>query len=167
MCCRRTVIWNLVLLILVVLTIAVNPRSAIAIDKFWIGPAAGSFSDDNNWATSGGACLSGSDTTAPVVGDIAHFTSSCINDAAIDASIDVDGVDIAVGYTGTITQNAGVTITVGALGWMQAGGSYQGSDSLIDLEGDFDLTGGSFTSTSGIFQVAGHGKKNRSSEDTV
>jgi hypothetical protein len=61
----------------------------------------------------------------------------------------VGGIRIASGYTGTITQNSGVTITTVSSGWYQAAGTFAGGDSTITIGGPFGLAGGTFTSTSG------------------
>ena len=116
----------------------------------WLGTTNSNWSEDSNW--SGG--------TAPGASDIATFDSTCGGscNATIDASINVSGIDMQSGYTGTITQGAGNTITVGLGGWTQQAGNFVGSSSgdainlnihklgSSDTKG-FQLLGGSFQST--------------------
>lgn len=110
---------------------------------------------DANWSTaanwSGGA--------APGAANIAVFDSTCVSNCSpsIAASINVGGVRINSSYAGTITQNSGVTITLGSSGWIQAAGTFVGSSGgdAITVSGPWALTGGSYTSTSGTLQVNG------------
>ncbi|MGE3680659.1 MAG: hypothetical protein AB7G93_02960 [Bdellovibrionales bacterium] len=118
----------------------------------WTGNGA-----DANWSTganwSGGVAPNSS--TA-----VAIFDGTCTSNCSptISASIAANklgGVVMTADYTGTITQSSGSTITIGAMGWVQAGGTFVGSNSAdtIDLDGHFKLTGGTFTSTRGTLDV--------------
>lgn len=73
--------------------------------------------------------------------------------ATITADPNVKGVRLLSGYSGTITQNTGVPVTVGSSGWGQYGGVYTGSNSSIAISFNFDLQGGTFTSTSATLSV--------------
>ncbi len=116
--------------------------SGYAADYYWAGNNGGSTADASNWASAGTACGTSFGAGPPGAGDIVHFTSDCTSDAIItDASLDVSGVDIQSGYTGTITQDSGYPITVGSDNWVQVDGTFVGSDADIDINGRFDLTG--------------------------
>jgi hypothetical protein len=110
----------------------------------WTGGGANAL-----WATaanwSGGA--------APGSGNTAVFKgSTCSSNCSptIGASINIKGIRMASDYTGTITQSAGKTVTVGSIGWAQLGGTYVGSSSgdAITIGGNYILQSpGSFVAT--------------------
>lgn len=116
-------------------TISTNPY-------IWTGGGG-----DGNWST--GANWSGG--AGPGASNIAVFDGTCISNcsATINANISIGGIRMAAGYTGTITQAAGITISVGSNGWTQIAGTFMGGNSSITLNGPFNLAGGTFTSTSG------------------
>ncbi len=121
------------------------------------------------WATAGNWCgtvstpgLSGTcagSASAPSASDIAVFDATCSSNCstAVAANISVLGVLLDTGYSGTLTQNTARTITLGSSGWNQKAGNFQGSDASISMSSgaSFSLTGGSFTSTSGVFLLCG------------
>lgn len=113
----------------------------------WIGGGGNAnWNNGANWA--GGS--------APTTNDVAIFDNSCSGadcNVTVNADIDVKGIDIKSTYTGTITQASTKTITVGSSNWSQAGGTFAGGDSGINVNGFFSLTGGTFTSTSGTLYV--------------
>ena len=113
----------------------------------WTGLGA-----DNNWSTGGNWQGGG----APASGNTAIFNATASKSVTIDTTVNVAGVTIASGYTGTITQGAGQTITVGAGGYSQSGGTFSGGNSAIDANGSFSLGGGAFTNTSGVLSVSGN-----------
>jgi len=126
------------------------PSHADAATKYWIGSAGGSFSSDSNWSTTSGGS---NDTTAPGTDDVATFNGGNTNSAAIDANISVASIDMrsdggGSGYTGTITQGTGKTITVGSSGWTQAAGTFTGADGGITLNGAYAFSGGTFNAGS-------------------
>ncbi len=86
----------------------------------------------------------------PTFGDIAVFDATSAFNCNIDANVNVAGIQINAGYTGTITQN-GYTITCGASGFTQSTGTFTGGTAAITGNGAFNLSGGIFTSTSGVF----------------
>lgn len=98
------------------------------------------------WST--GANWSGG--SAPGSGNSALFNSVCSSNCSptIAANINVAGIRIESAYTGTFTQNAGVTITVGSYGWTQFAGTFAGGNAAMNINGPYNLLGGSFTSTS-------------------
>jgi hypothetical protein len=113
----------------------------------WTGLAG-----DDDWSSSG----NWSGGTVPGITDIASFDNTCTNcNSNIDENIDVRGIILNSGYLGTITQSSGHSITVGSEGWHQAGGTFQGSDTDINLNSVYalQLAGGIFTSTSGNLSI--------------
>jgi len=101
-------------------------------------------SGDGLWSTAG----NWQGGVVPATGDIAVFNSSATDNCAIDANISVKGINIVNGYTGTITQNATKTITVGTEGFVQASGTFTGADGGITLNGAYTLSGGTFNAGS-------------------
>jgi fibronectin-binding autotransporter adhesin len=129
--------------------------SASAINKFWIGAGAGNFNDGTRWSTTSGGA---NNTTAPGAADEARFDGGGLGDCTITASIaGVQSINIAAGYTGTITQNAGVTIAItgGVADFIQDGGTFAGGNSAITVADAFTLSGGAFTGGSGAITVTG------------
>jgi len=106
-----------------------------------------------NWNTlanwSGGA--------APGAGNLAVFDSTCASNCSptVNVSINVGGVRMASTYTGTITQGAASTMTIGSSAWTQNGGAFLGGSSNMIFTGPFSLSGGSFTMTSAATSAKG------------
>ena len=146
---RLTTIWkaryqSTIFAMLLIGGVFVN--SALAADRYWVGSAGGSTNATANWsASSGNACGVGGGASVPGSSDIARFTSDCTNNATVDATLTVSGLDIQAGYSGTITQNASIEITVGTDDFIIADGAFTGSDALIDINGSFGISGGTFT----------------------
>jgi hypothetical protein len=109
-----------------------------------------------NWST-GGNWAGG---VAPGASDIAIFDNDSLTTCAancsptIDANLNIGGINMKTGFGGTITQGA-YTITVGSSGWTMVAGTFAGGSADITDYGDFSLTGGSFTSTSGYLSFPG------------
>ncbi|MBZ0167612.1 MAG: hypothetical protein K8I00_12470, partial [Candidatus Omnitrophica bacterium] len=120
---------------------------------YWVGSAGGSTNSAANWSTAANACGVSGGASVPGTSDVARFTSSCTNNATVDAAFSVLGVDMQSGYTGTVTQS-GSTITVGTSDWIQADGTFTGGTNTIDINDAFTFSGGTFTSTSGALFVA-------------
>ena len=106
----------------------------------WTGSVNSSWSNSGNW--SGGV---------PGSGDNATFNSGSVN-CTIDATVNVSGMSIS-GYTGTISQGS-YAITVGSSNFVQTSGTFTGGDASFDLNGQFQLSGGTFTATSGTMYVS-------------
>ncbi len=120
------------------------PKPTYAATYTWDGGGA-----TNNW----NEAANWSSDTIPGTGDIALFNATSTKDATIDASISVAGIEIASGYSGTITQGAGSSVTVGASNFSIASGSFIGGNAMIDVNQNFTQTGGTFTSTQDSFMV--------------
>ena len=126
---------------------------AEAVVKYWIGGTAGNFNDNTRWSTiSGGA----NNTTAPGSADLATFNGSGLGSCTITADPNVGGINIVAGYTGTITQNTGIALTIGTQHYAQAGGTFTGGNSAISVAGNWSLSGGTFTSTTGTMSITGN-----------
>ncbi|MGH8192627.1 MAG: beta strand repeat-containing protein [Rhodanobacteraceae bacterium] len=91
----------------------------------------------------------------PGSGDTAIFDGTSTANCNLNVNVNVAGLTVASGYTGTITQDDGVTITIGSVGFSQGDGVFLGGDSAITLNGPAVFTGGSFTSTSGTLTANG------------
>jgi hypothetical protein len=122
---------------------------ASAADVTWDGGGT-----TNNWSE----VANWSGDTVPGIGDVAVFDGTSTKDATIDVNINVQGIQINSGYTGTITQAGSHTITITSNGfgaYTQSGGTFNGGSGDIRLTGDtnrdhtFMLSGGTFNSTSG------------------
>jgi hypothetical protein len=111
-------------------------------NRYWVATTpGGNWNTTANWSDeSGGA----GGFSVPGSGSVAIFDGGGAGNCALDAAVDVAGINIGAGYSGTISQGA-VTITVGSTGWTQAGGAFSGSTSAITLNGAFALSGGTFT----------------------
>ena len=124
--------------------------SAEAASRYWVSASSSNWNSASNWsATSGGAGGAG----IPGSGDMAYFNSAANGSCSIDANANVAGFSIS-GYSGTITQGSGYTITIGTSNFAQSSGTFTGGNSSIDMNGSFGLTGGTFTSTTGTLYVA-------------
>jgi hypothetical protein len=116
-------------------TIQVNPY-------VWVG-----LGGDANWTTvanwQGGA--------APTSTQVAVFNSTCTSNCSptINSSISVRGIRMDSDYSGTITQGAGASITIGSAAFLQYGGNFTGANADIVLNGSpLIVNAGTFTSTS-------------------
>lgn len=129
----------------------------LAATYYWIGNG-GNTSVGTNWRKSNPSssqCDANANTTAPTTGDTIVFDPDCDGNATIDSNLSVDGMTVQSGYTGTITQNSSITVTLNVSGLTMAGGTFSGSGATITVSGDFSMSGGSFTSTSGTMYVDG------------
>ncbi|MCB0343256.1 MAG: DUF2341 domain-containing protein [Bdellovibrionales bacterium] len=129
----------------------------------WTGAAANSnFSDGGNWCGNVVSNACQGDMAAPNGSQKAIFDGTCTSncDATIGSTTSLGGLHLNEGYSGTITQGVGVDLTVGALGYMQAGGSFIGSsDAGDDLNvytystPNIIISGGTFRAPRGIFTI--------------
>jgi len=120
---------------------------ARAASRTWTGLGlTTNWSDTGNW----------SGNVVPGAGDIATFDATSSKNAVMNVVVNVGGLSVSAGYGGTISQAAGIAVTVGATGWTQAGGTFTGGTAAITVNGPFALTAGSFTSTSGTLSVSGN-----------
>ncbi len=117
--------------------------------RYWVASSSSSWNDASCWsATNGGS----GGASIPGASDIARFTSAATGDCSISTNANVEGMNIN-GYSGTITQASGNSITIGSSGFIQYSGTFI-SNSDIDLNGEFDLRGGTLTLNSSSFYVS-------------
>ena len=118
----------------------------------WIGGGGNAnWSTNANW--SGGA--------PPNSSNQAIFDSSCVSNCSplINSNINVGGVRTYLGYSGTITQLSGYTISIGAAGWIQDGGIFLGSNGTtasdnITIASSLKVSSGSFQATAAVVQLS-------------
>lgn len=123
-------------------------HSVTAVNRTWDGGGL-----TNNWSEA----ANWSGDIVPGSGDVAIFDGTSTKDATIDTSISVDGIQISAAYSGTVTQAAGASVTVGSSNFNQAGGAFAGSNNsdAINVNGNFILSSGTFASTKGTLTLAG------------
>jgi len=128
-----------VAVVLSVTLMVLSATSAFAATQTWTNTGGDNlWSNPANW--SGGV---------PGSSDIALFNATSLADCTLDAAVNVSQFDIEASYSGTIIQNPGITITVGAGGWDQQGGVFTGGDSNFSVTGGLVVAAGTFASTSG------------------
>ena len=126
--------------------------SAVHADtRYWVASSASNWNNTSNWSTTSGG--SGG-SSVPGSSDDVYFDSSRVGNCSIDATVNVNSFTIS-GYSGTITQQTGITIAI-ATTFSQSSGTFTGGDSSISINGSFSLSGGTFTSTSGTLSVTGN-----------
>lgn len=130
--------------VLIPLSLALFARAGLAVDRTWDGGGG-----DNNWSTA----ANWTSDTAPGTLDRAVFNGTSTKSATIDVPIDVAGILISTGYTGTITQGAGASVTVGSSGYSQADGTFLGGSAGLTFTDVFNQSGGAFTAGSGTMDV--------------
>jgi hypothetical protein len=125
-----------------------------AATRYWVGLLPGNWSAGINWsASSGGFGGAG----APGAGDYAVFDGGLLGASqgkcTINVPVNIAGITITSGYSGTIVQG-GNTITVsGAAGF--GGGTFTGGTANITIGGTFTISGTAFTSTSAAMELQG------------
>jgi len=135
-----------VLAIVLFVIAAATPAPVRGAVRTWDGGGA-----DNNWNTP----ANWSSDLVPGVGDTVVFDGTSVKDATINLSVSVLGISVNAGYTGTITQGAGNSLTVGTSDFSQAAGTFVGGNSAITVNDAFTLSAGSFTSTTGTLTITG------------
>ncbi len=136
-----------------------TPHTSHAATVTWTGlgsdaTCGGNAGDGNKWS-----CGANWSTSAvPAAADAVIFDATSTKAVSIAANISVTSIAINTGYTGTITQSAGVTITLSSTNantaFSQAAGTFVGSSGTMTLStGGFTLSGGSFTAPSGTLQI--------------
>ncbi len=109
----------------------------------WSGGTSQNWSTPSNW--SGGKL--------PKTTDTALFDSSSSAPCTIDANVSVEGLKLKSGFTGTITQAADTTLTVGSSEIVIQAGTFFGGNGSIDCNDEFTQSGGTFRSTSGALSI--------------
>lgn len=123
-------------------------------NRYWVGVSAtDNWNDTANWSTSSGG---GGGASIPGSSDIAIFDSGNTNNCDIDTSVDVDGLELQSGYTGTVDCQANA-VTIDSFKLQDASATFvasSGTTVIVDL---FDYDAGTFTHNSGRlkFQKSG------------
>ena len=111
---------------------------------------------DDNWTTVENWLNDSVPTTSDSVLFTGKYCTSC--DAIMNSNVSIGLMRLEADYNGTITQAPGSTFRFGE-GYKQFSGTFLGGDSTITaayvtgVSRRFELMGGSFTSTSGVFSV--------------
>lgn len=101
------------------------------------GGATSNWSEAANW----------SGDVVPTTSDEALFNGTSVKDATVDQNLSVGNVQIAAGYTGTITQPSANLTVVGI--FIQSGGNFEGGIGTLTINGSMQMSGGSFVGGSG------------------
>jgi uncharacterized repeat protein (TIGR01451 family) len=109
--------------------------------RTWTGLGA-----NNNWNTA----ANWSGNAVPGVNDTAVFDGTSAKPADINVNVNLGGaaggLTVTAAYTGSITQLPNVTLTVGTIGFSQAGGTFiTGGTGAVTINGPLTLSGGNFT----------------------
>ena len=125
-------------------TLSKKQSEVVLATKTWDGGGAtDNWSEAANW----------SGDTVPLSADTVVFDATSVKNVTIDVNITVAAWQIAVGYTGTISQGTS-TVTVNST-FTQSGGTFSGGNNLLDFNQPFTQNGGTFTASSGITSFAG------------
>lgn len=105
----------------------------------WISSNHGPWNNKNNWSTvAGGPGGAG----VPTAADAVYFEGNAVSNCAINTVAKAYSINIASGYTGTITQSSQtITITNQAT---FSGGNFQGGTADITVGGPLTISGGAF-----------------------
>lgn len=149
---------HLITLVTLSLLMLINVTESYAATYYWVGSPGGNTNSASNWVTTNPTSCTGGGAGVPGATDDIIFDPDCDNNATINTNLVANTYTIQAGYTGTITQNSGVTISTPSTGsgvdWTQADGTFVGGNSDISFYRDFLITGGTFTSTSGTLYFA-------------
>lgn len=122
-----------------------------AADRYWVRSTPGNWNDPASWSTSSGGSGGAS---VPGASDKAIFNALRNGNCTINAAVNVKGIHIRTGYSGTVAQG-GFTVTVGSDDFRMESGTFLGGTGPINFNVDFFLDGGLFRSTSGLLSLSG------------
>ncbi len=126
---------------------SLSPQPAAAATRTWTGLGlTTNWNEAANW----------SGLAVPGAADVASFDATSSKNATLNIAVNVGGISVDAAYGGTITQAAGIAVTIGASGWAQAGGAFIGGGAAFTVNGPFALTGGSYTATTGTLSISGN-----------
>ncbi|MDE2588513.1 MAG: DUF2341 domain-containing protein, partial [Patescibacteria group bacterium] len=116
-------------------------------NKCWIGASGGNWSTAGNWSASGapGSADTANLTTAAPCSGTGTNTNSTI-DASYAGTI--GAVNIASGYTSTVTQSRNLTVS-GSGGFAMSTGTWSLGANTLTVGGNFSTSGGTFTAGTG------------------
>lgn len=122
-----------------------------AAKRYWVAPSTKNWSTSSQWASSsGGAGGAG----VPGSSDTAYFDGNGTGNCSINTTVTVYRLEIAAGYTGTLSQGIN-SFTIGAGNASLSGGTFSGGSANITVSGSLTISGTSFTSTSATLTVSG------------
>ncbi|MBN8696071.1 MAG: hypothetical protein J0L87_06040 [Bacteroidetes bacterium] len=108
----------------------------------WNSGITGNWNVASNWTPA----------QVPGVNDIAVFNATKLGSCVMNVNVDIGGISVQSGYTGTISQSSGIKVKIGSQNAIFSAATFTGSatttDSII-VNGTFTLSGSNFTSTSG------------------
>ncbi len=136
---------------LFILLLFLNSYLAFSANRYWVAGSSSNWNNTANWSTTSGGT---GGSAVPVAADAVIFDGGGVGDCAIDLNASVTTIAINSGYTGTVTQNAGITIATSST-FTIAAGTFTGGNSDIDINSTFTISGGTFTSTTGNFYLNG------------
>lgn len=130
----------------------------------WIGAVDNTWSTPGNWcgtvASPGlsGTCPGGTaPNNAATASHKAFFNSTVCSGASCNVNIadnaQAQTIEMQSDFTGTITQQATRTLTIGTGGFVQNGGTFVGGNADILVGGDVFINAGNFASTSATLNV--------------
>jgi hypothetical protein len=149
-----------------------------ASDRYWIASSSANWNNTANWSKISGGV---GGAAVPAAGDSVYFDAQGVGSCSLNAAVNVAGITIQAGYTGTITQAntvvtgtggfkqtggtfncAGQAVTIGAgttgnAGFTLSGGVFSGSSSTITAYNIANLSGGTFTAGSSTLKLTGQG----------
>src|SRR5688500_6731063 len=82
-----------------------------------------------------------SDPVLPSSGDDVIFDGTSVKNCNIDIDVDVNTISLNAGYTGAISGNSQ---NIRCLGFTMAAGTWNSTDQLFEIAGNFARTGGTF-----------------------
>lgn len=118
-------------------------------DRYWIASANANWNNTSNWSTSSGGAGGAS---VPGSSDKALFDGNGLGTCTIDIALTVNQIDVQSGFTDTLFQSSGNTITVNSTA-VFADGFFVGNDADISIGSDLTISGADFTSTSATLQA--------------
>ncbi len=112
---------------------------------YWYGASNGNWGTSANWFLGTGG--TGGAGAVPLAGDNVIFDNNSLS-CAIDVNAVCNNLTVTAGFTNTINQNNGKTLSIsGTSAW--SGGTFSGGNKNITNTGAFTVSGMAFTSTSG------------------
>ena len=133
--------------ILLVPTLCVSLATHAA-NRYWIAATTGNWSNTANWSNvSGGS----GGFSAPAAGDQANFDGNGLANCNLDIPVSIATLNVAVPYSGTITQTTNSFTTTGNTSLLS--GNFAGGTANITFAGTFTMSGTAvFTSTSATLE---------------
>lgn len=124
---------------LIVVVALLGGQTANAATRTWDGGGT-----TNNWSEA----ANWSQDTVPVSNDLARFDGTSTKDAVVDVNFSIFNFETVAGYTGTITLPDGILLQT-ASGFTFGAGTFQGGTGVLDVNGSFTVSGGTFNAPSG------------------